>query len=237
VGYVFAYALTRTAIPFKGFFKAIATIPVISPPFVLSLSMIFLFGRNGLITKKLLGIEDSNVYGLHSLIVVQSISFFPIAYLTLTGILEKLNPAVEDAALNLGASRARIFRTVTLPLSLPGIVSAILLVFIQSLEDFSNPAVISGNFPRFVEAYRTITACTTCARRTYGPDAPCPTLWPSPPRNTGFQENLRDGDGQAHRLAQAQYRSQDGLAAFRLLFAGGICRHPFSTAPSWRAPS
>ena len=52
VGYVFAYALTRTAIPFKGFFKAIATIPVISPPFVLSLSMIFLFGRNGLITKK-----------------------------------------------------------------------------------------------------------------------------------------------------------------------------------------
>ena len=94
IGYVFAYALTRTAIPFKGFFKAIATIPVISPPFVLSLSMIFLFGRNGLITRKLLGIEDSNVYGLHSLIVVQSISFFPIAYLTLTGILEKLNPAV-----------------------------------------------------------------------------------------------------------------------------------------------
>ncbi|MCX7027729.1 MAG: iron ABC transporter permease [Spirochaetes bacterium] len=158
VGYVFAYALTRTAIPFKGFFKAIATIPVISPPFVLSLSMIFLFGRNGLITKKLLGIEDSNVYGLHSLIVVQSISFFPIAYLTLTGILEKLNPAVEDAALNLGASRARIFRTVTLPLSLPGIVSALLLVFIQSMEDFSNPAVISGSFSTLsVEAYRTIT--------------------------------------------------------------------------------
>ena len=158
IGYVFAYALTRTAIPFKGFFKAIATIPVISPPFVLSLSMIFLFGRNGLITRKLLGIEDSNVYGLHSLIVVQSISFFPIAYLTLTGILEKLNPAVEDAALNLGASRARIFRTVTLPLSLPGIVSALLLVFIQSMEDFSNPAVISGNFSTLsVEAYRTIT--------------------------------------------------------------------------------
>lgn len=158
VGYVFAYALTRTAIPFKGFFKAIATIPVISPPFVLSLSMIFLFGRNGLITRKLLGIEDSNVYGLHSLIVVQSISFFPIAYLTLTGILEKLSPAVEDAALNLGASRARIFRTVTLPLSLPGIVSALLLVFIQSMEDFSNPAVISGNFSTLsVEAYRTIT--------------------------------------------------------------------------------
>lgn len=158
IGYVFAYALTRTAIPLKGFFKAIATIPVISPPFVLSLSMIFLFGRNGLITRKLLGIDNFNVYGMHSLVVVQSISFFPIAYLTLTGILEKLNPAVEDAALNLGASRARIFRTVTLPLSLPGIVSALLLVFIQSMEDFSNPAVISGNFSTLsVEAYRTIT--------------------------------------------------------------------------------
>jgi iron(III) transport system permease protein len=158
IGYIFAYALTRTAIPFKGFFKAIATIPVISPPFVLSLSMIFLFGRNGLITRKLLGIDSFNVYGMHSLVVVQSISFFPIAYLTLTGILEKLNPAVEDAALNLGASRSRIFRTVTLPLSLPGIVSALLLVFIQSMEDFSNPAVISGNFSTLsVEAYRTIT--------------------------------------------------------------------------------
>jgi len=158
IGYVFAYAMTRTAIPFKGFFKTIATIPIISPPFILSLSMIFLFGRNGLITRRLLGIEDFNVYGMHSLVVVQTISFFPIAYLTLTGTLSKLNPAVEDAALNLGASRARIFRTVTLPLSVPGILSSILLVFIQSMEDFSNPAVISGNFSTLaVEAYRTIT--------------------------------------------------------------------------------
>jgi len=158
VGYVFAYALTRTAMPLKGFFKAIATIPVISPPFVLSLAMIFLFGRNGLITNKLLGIDSFNVYGMRSLVVVQSISFFPIAYLTLTGTLEKLNPAVEDAALNLGASRGRIFRTVVLPLTLPGILSAILLVFIQSMEDFSNPAIIAGGFSTLsVEAYRTIT--------------------------------------------------------------------------------
>ncbi|HCM26069.1 MAG: ABC transporter permease [Treponema sp. GWB1_62_6] len=158
IGYAFAYAITRTDLPFKGFFKAVATIPIISPPFVLSLSMIFLFGRNGLITRRLFGIEDANVYGMRSLVIIQSISFFPIAYLTLTGILEKMNPAVEDAALNLGASKFRIFRTVTLPLSLPGIVSALLLVFIQSMEDFSNPAVISGNFSTLaVEAYRIIT--------------------------------------------------------------------------------
>ncbi len=158
VGYVFAFALTRVQIPLAGFFKAIATIPIISPPFILSLSMIFLFGRNGLITRRLLGIDDFDVYGFRSLVIVQAISFFPIAYLTLTGILSKINPAVEEAALNLGASRRHIFLTVTLPLSLPGIVSAILLVFIQSMEDFSNPAVIAGNFSTLaVEAYRIIT--------------------------------------------------------------------------------
>ena len=158
IGYIFAYALTRVDMPLKRFFKIIATIPIISPPFILSLSMIFLFGRNGLITNKLFGFEDANVYGMHSLVIVQTISFFPVAFLTLTGTLAKLNPAVEDAALNLGASRGRIFRTVTLPLSIPGILSSLLLVFIQSLEDFSNPAVISGNFSTLaVEAYRTIT--------------------------------------------------------------------------------
>lgn len=135
-----------------------ATLPIISPPFVLSLSIIFLFGRKGLITNGLLGITDFNVYGLHSLILVQALSFFPVAYLTLSGILQAIDPSVEDAALNLGASRWKIFRTVTLPLSLPGIISGLLLVFIQSLQDFSNPAVIGGGYPTLgVEAYRVIT--------------------------------------------------------------------------------
>lgn len=158
IGYVYAFAVTRTEMPFKGFFKAMATLPIISPPFILSLSIIFLFGRMGLITNKLFGITNFNVYGLHSLIVVQTLSFFPIAYLTLTGILESIDPSVEDAALNMGASRWYIFRTVTLPLSMPGILSALLLVFIQSLEDFSNPAVIAGDYNTLaVEAYRVIT--------------------------------------------------------------------------------
>ena len=158
IGYLFAFAITRTEMPLKRFFRTIATFPIISPPFVLSLSMIFLFGRQGLITKGLLGIKDFDVYGIHSLIVVQTISFFPIAFLTLCGILESIDDSVEDAAYSLGASRGHIFLTVTLPLSLPGIISAVLLVFIQSLEDFSNPAVISGNFSTLsVEAYRLIT--------------------------------------------------------------------------------
>ncbi len=158
VGYIFAYAITRTEVPCKKFLKFMATLPIISPPFVLSLSIIFLFGRKGLITNGLLGITDFNVYGLHSLILVQALSFFPVAYLTLSGILQAIDPSVEDAALNLGASRWKIFRTVTLPLSLPGIISGLLLVFIQSLQDFSNPAVIGGGYPTLgVEAYRVIT--------------------------------------------------------------------------------
>ncbi len=158
VGYIFAFAITRTEIPGKRFFRGIATLPIISPPFVLSLSLIFLFGRMGLITNKLLSIDSFDVYGLGSLVVVQSVSFFPVAFLTLTGILESIDDSVEDAAYNMGASRWHIFRTVTLPLSLPGIGSALLLVFIQSLEDFSNPAVLAGDYSTLaVEAYRVIT--------------------------------------------------------------------------------
>jgi iron(III) transport system permease protein len=158
LGYLFAFAITRTEMKWKRFFRAIATLPIISPPFILSLSIIFLFGRQGLITRGLLGIRNFDVYGIHSLIVVQSLSFFPVAYLTLSGILESIDDSVEDAAYSLGASRGHIFRTVTLPLSLPGIISAMLLVFIQSMEDFSNPAVIAGNFSTLsVEAYRIIT--------------------------------------------------------------------------------
>jgi iron(III) transport system permease protein len=158
LGYLFAFAITRTEMKGKRFFKAIATLPIVSPPFILSLSLIFLFGRQGLITKGIFGIKDFDVYGIHSLIVVQAISFFPVAYLTLSGILESIDDSVEDAAYSLGATRGHIFRTVTLPLSLPGIISALLLVFIQSMEDFSNPAVIAGNFSTLsVEAYRIIT--------------------------------------------------------------------------------
>ncbi len=158
VGYIFAYTITRTNVPCKGFLTAIATLPILSPPFVLSLSMIFLFGKQGLITKTLLGITGNNVYGAPALIVVQCMSFFPIAYLTLSGILSSIDASVEDAACNMGAGRWKTFWSVTFPLSLPGIISACLLVFISSLEDFSNPATIGGDFTTLsIEIYTTIT--------------------------------------------------------------------------------
>lgn len=158
IGYIFAFTITRTNAPCKKFLKMIATLPILSPPFILSLSIIFLFGKQGLITKSLLGITGHNVYGMGSLVLVQVMSFFPIAYLTLSGILESIDASVEDAACNMGAGRWRTFWTVTFPLSLPGILSGLLLVFIQSLEDFSNPATIGGDFTTLsVEIYQTIT--------------------------------------------------------------------------------
>lgn len=158
VGFLFAFTVTRTSIPFKKFFSAMATLPVVSPPFSLTLSIILLFGNNGLVTKQLLGLEKFNIYGLWGLSLVQTMGMFPIAFLTLVGILEAIDSTLEDAALDLSATRWETFRTVTLPLATPGILSAWLLVFTTSLADFANPLLLSGDFRVLsVESYLEVT--------------------------------------------------------------------------------
>ncbi|WP_257009668.1 ABC transporter permease [Evansella halocellulosilytica] len=158
IGFIFAFAITRTEMKGKKFFHLIALLPIISPPFVIALSMILLFGRNGAISNGMFGIVDSNVYGLGSLVFIQTLAFFPIAYLSLKGVLESIDPALEDAALNMGASRWKVFKTITFPLALPGVFSALLLVFIKSIEDFGNPMVIAGDYNTLaVQAYLQIT--------------------------------------------------------------------------------
>ena len=146
VGFIFAYVTTYMKIRFKKIFDFIAILPIISPPFVVALSAILLFGRVGLITRGLLGIKDAEIYGFHGLVLVQSLSFFPIAYMMLVALLQRIDPSVEEASRDLGASRFRVFTSVTLPLMVPGIANAFLLVFIQSIADFANPVVIGGNF-------------------------------------------------------------------------------------------
>lgn len=146
VGYIFAFAVTRTEMPGKKFFHLIAMLPIVSPPFVMALAMITMFGRSGMITKGLLGITNANVYGMHSLVIVQSLAMFPLAYLNLRGILESINTSVEDAAQSLGASRGKVFMSVTLPLCVPAIFSSILIVFIKSISDFGNPQLLGGDF-------------------------------------------------------------------------------------------
>ncbi|MCC3356857.1 ABC transporter permease [Bacillus sp. REN16] len=158
IGFVFAFAVTRTEMKGKKFFHLIALLPIISPPFVIALSVILLFGRNGVISSGLFGFEDSNVYGFRSLLFIQTLAFFPIAYLNLRGVLESIDSSVEDAALNLGASRWDVFKSITFPLAVPGVLSSLLLVFIKSIEDFGNPMVIAGDYSTLaVQAYLQIT--------------------------------------------------------------------------------
>jgi len=149
VGFIFAYATVRCQIPGKRIIHWLALLPTVSPPFALALSMILLFGRNGLISRKLLGIVFvsgmNDIYGLDGLVIVQTITFFSVAYLILRAMLERLNPALEEAAASLGASRLHIFFTVTLPLLIPGIGGSFLLLFVESLADLGNPLFIAGN--------------------------------------------------------------------------------------------
>lgn len=159
IGFIFAYAITRVEIPFKKFFRVVATFPIVSPPFVISLAAIMLFGNNGLITKHLFnGYFNFEIYGFNGLVLVETLAYFPTAFLTLFGVLQAIDPALEDAALDLGASKGKVFRTITLPLAIPGIASSLLLVFTQSLADFGNPMIISGNYSVLsVQAYLRIT--------------------------------------------------------------------------------
>ncbi|GAA0180010.1 iron ABC transporter permease [Clostridium sediminicola] len=146
IGFIFAYGAAYVKLPNKRILNAIAILPIISPPFVIGLSAILLFGRVGLITKGLLGMQNAEIYGFKGLVLVQVLTFFPVAYLMLVGLLHQIDPSVEEASRDLGASRWQVFRTVTLPLMVPGIANAALLVFIQSVADFGNPMVIGGNF-------------------------------------------------------------------------------------------
>jgi iron(III) transport system permease protein len=158
IGFAFAFLTERTGVRGKGLIGTMATMPVISPPFSITLSIILLFGNNGLITSQLLGIKNFSVYGLKGLVLVQTIGMFPIAYMTLSSVLKSIDSTVEDAALDLRASRLKTFLTITLPLSLPGLLSAWLLVFTNSLADFANPLLLAGSYRVLsVEAYIEVT--------------------------------------------------------------------------------
>ncbi|MDR1316704.1 MAG: iron ABC transporter permease [Spirochaetales bacterium] len=158
IGFAFAFLTERTGIRGKKLIGTLGTMPVISPPFSLTLSLILLFGNNGLITSQLLGIENFSIYGLGGLVLAQTIGMFPIAYMSLSSVLKSIDSTVEDAALDLQASRLRTFLTITLPLSLPGLLSSWLLVFTNSLADFANPLLLAGSYRVLsVEAYIEVT--------------------------------------------------------------------------------
>lgn len=146
VGFIFAYCACYIKMRAKKFFNVMAILPIISPPFSVALSLILLFGNKGLVTHTLLGLPSNNIYGFGGLLFAQVFSFFPMAYLQLNGVLSTIDPSIEEAARDMGASRWKTFWKVTIPLPLPGIVSSFLLMFIKCAADFGNPMTIAGGY-------------------------------------------------------------------------------------------
>ena len=146
IGFLFAYVDVYVKTRMRGILKIISMLPIVSPPFVLSLSMIMIFGKKGIITYHLLGIKNANIYGMHGILIVQILTFFPVVYLMLKGLLANIDPSLEESSRNMGASRWRVFKDVTLPLLLPGLGNAFLVSFIESVADFTNPIMIGGDF-------------------------------------------------------------------------------------------
>ncbi|MBM3131151.1 MAG: iron ABC transporter permease [Chloroflexi bacterium] len=145
-GFIFAYAMQRVALPFKGLFRALAILPIITPPFLLALAAILLFGRNGLITAGLFGVRTSAIFGLPGLVLTQTLSEMPVAFLVLAGMLGSLDTSLEEASATMGATPRQTFFRVIWPLMRPGLANSFLLAFISSVADFGNPMVIGGDY-------------------------------------------------------------------------------------------
>jgi len=150
LGLAFALVVTRSNFRFKKLLRAMSILPIITPPFVIGLALILLFSRSGAVNHALewaFGIDPSRwFYGLPGLILAQLLSFTPIAFLVLIGVVEGVSPSMEEAAQTLRANSWRTFIDVSLPLMRPGLANAFLIGFIESIADFGNPIVLGGNF-------------------------------------------------------------------------------------------
>ena len=150
LGLAFALVAVRTDLKLRPLVRLLSLLPVITPPFVIGLALILLFGRVGVVTNFLAehaGIPRTRwIYGMPGITIAQLLAFTPIAFLVLVGVLGAVSPSLEEAAQTLRASRFHVFRTVTWPLIRPGLANAFLISFIESLADFANPLMLGGNF-------------------------------------------------------------------------------------------
>jgi len=150
LGLALALLVARTDFRFKRALRALSILPIITPPFVVGVAIIVLFGRSGVLTQFGADLFDVRpgrwVYGLTGILMAQVLAFTPVTFLVLLGTLEAINPTLEEASKTLGARPLKTFSTVTWPLLRPGIAAAFLLAFIESLADFGNPIVLGGGY-------------------------------------------------------------------------------------------
>ena len=157
IGYIYAYAVINGGIPFKRFFSFIPLLHLVTPPFVGGLAFILLLGRQGFITNTVLGL-DVSLYGFWGLLIAQTLCFFPMAYMICAQTLQNINPALKQAAKSLGAGQLKTFFAVILPLSAPGILSAVLFIAVSVMSDFGNPMIVAGRYKVLaVEIYTQLT--------------------------------------------------------------------------------
>ncbi len=150
LGLAFALVVTRTNFRLKRSLRVLTVLPIITPPFVIGLAVILLFGRSGAVTQFLAFAFDIPasrwIYGLPGIWFAQTLAFAPISFLVMIGVVEGVSPSMEEAALTLRADAWKAFKTISLPLMRPGIANAFLLGFIESLADFGNPLVLGGRY-------------------------------------------------------------------------------------------
>ena len=156
VGFCLAYMTTRGPWLLRKPLKILSLVPLIAPPYLFALSLIILFGRNGLVTRAF--DLDWQLYGFSGVVISQSLAFIPLAFLMIESTLMSLNPNLEESAYDMGASEATILRTITIPLLAPGLLKAALLVFVMTIAEFGNAAILGGRTPFLApDTYTMIT--------------------------------------------------------------------------------
>jgi putative 2-aminoethylphosphonate ABC transporter, permease protein len=149
--FVFAYALTRTTIRCKAFFKQIAMLPLFAPTMMMGISLVYLFGRKGIVTTGFFGILpwlglDIGLYGSTGIILAEAILVFPPSVMILMTALANSDARLYEAAEALGAGKPEIFWSVTLPGVKYGVLSAAFVCFTLVFTDFGAPKVLGGNY-------------------------------------------------------------------------------------------
>jgi len=143
LAFTFAYALTRSCIPFKGLFKSITMIPILVPSLLPGIALVYLFGKQGFIPGLLMG---HSIYGPIGILIAEVFFTLPHAIIIIITSLSIADSRLYEAAISLRASKLRIFFTVTIPGCRYGLISAAFVVFTLAITDFGAPKVIGGDF-------------------------------------------------------------------------------------------
>ncbi|EKO3976971.1 ABC transporter permease [Vibrio fluvialis] len=149
-GLIFAIYTTRIARRSAFIARVFSILPIVTPPFIVGLGVTLMLGRSGYITELMVdwfGLQKTNwLYGFTGIWLAQVLAFAPMSFMILDGALKSLHPSLEEASYTLKANRYQTFFGIIIPLLKPALANSFLIIFVQSLADFSNPLVLGGSF-------------------------------------------------------------------------------------------